>query len=47
MLESMGLEEPALATLTREAYRLLGRHSFFTAGPKDTDGYFGVIRANQ
>jgi ribosome-binding ATPase YchF (GTP1/OBG family) len=35
MLESMGLSEPALATLTREAYRLLGRHSFFTAGPKE------------
>ncbi|HET6249339.1 MAG TPA: redox-regulated ATPase YchF [Tepidisphaeraceae bacterium] len=35
MLESMGLTEPALATLTREAYKLLGRHSFFTAGPKE------------
>lgn len=35
MLESMGLTEPALAALTREAYRLLGRHSFFTAGPKE------------
>ena len=35
MLQSMGLTEPALATLTREAYRLLDRHSFFTAGPKE------------
>ena len=35
MLESMGLKEPALATLTREAYKLLGLHSFFTAGPKE------------
>ena len=35
MLESMGLTEPALATLTREAYRLLGLHSFFTAGPNE------------
>jgi GTP-binding protein YchF len=35
MLESMGMAEPALATLTREAYKLLGRHSFFTAGPKE------------
>jgi ribosome-binding ATPase len=35
MLQSMGLAEPALATLAREAYRLLGRHSFFTAGPKE------------
>ncbi|HZL35023.1 MAG TPA: redox-regulated ATPase YchF [Tepidisphaeraceae bacterium] len=35
MLESMGLAEPALATLAREAYKLLGLHSFFTAGPKE------------
>ena len=35
MLESMGLKEPALATLAREAYRLLGLHSFLTAGPKE------------
>jgi hypothetical protein len=35
MLESLGLSEPALATLAREAYKLLGLHSFFTAGPKE------------
>ncbi len=35
MLESMGLKEPALATLAREAYRLLGLQSFFTSGPKE------------
>jgi GTP-binding protein YchF len=35
MLESMGLKEPALAALAREAYRLLGLHSYFTAGPKE------------
>jgi GTP-binding protein YchF len=35
MLESLGLTEPALATLSREAYRLLGLESFFTAGPKE------------
>lgn len=35
MLESLGLKEPALATLTREAYKLLGLHSFFTAGEKE------------
>jgi GTP-binding protein YchF len=35
MLESLGLKEPALATLAREAYRLLGLHSYFTAGPKE------------
>jgi ribosome-binding ATPase len=35
MLQSMDLEEPALATLTREAYKLLGLQSYFTAGPKE------------
>ncbi|HEY1684422.1 MAG TPA: redox-regulated ATPase YchF [Tepidisphaeraceae bacterium] len=35
MLESLGLSEPALATLARQAYQLLGLHSFFTAGPKE------------
>ncbi len=31
-LESMGLEEPGLARLAREAYGLLGLRSYFTAG---------------
>jgi GTP-binding protein YchF len=35
MLESLDLKEPALATLSREAYRLLGLQSYFTAGPKE------------
>jgi GTP-binding protein YchF len=35
MLESMDLKEPALATLSREAYRLLGLQSYFTSGPKE------------
>jgi len=35
MLAAMDLKEPALATLTREAYRLLGLHSYFTSGPKE------------
>jgi hypothetical protein len=35
MLASMDLAEPALAALAREAYKLLGLHSFFTAGPKE------------
>jgi GTP-binding protein YchF len=35
MLESMGLNEPALATLAREAYKLLGLQSYFTSGPKE------------
>jgi hypothetical protein len=35
MLESVGLEEPALAVLARAAYKLLGLQSFYTAGPKE------------
>jgi GTP-binding protein YchF len=35
MLAGMGLKEPALAVLAREAYRMLGLHSFLTAGPKE------------
>ena len=35
MLTSMGLSEPALAALAREAYSLLGLQSYFTAGPKE------------
>ncbi len=35
MLLSYGLVEPALATLARECYRLLGLQSYFTAGEKE------------
>jgi ribosome-binding ATPase len=35
MLAGMNLKEPALAALAREAYRLLGLHSFLTAGPEE------------
>ena len=35
MLESVGLQEPALSTLARAAYRLLGLQSYFTAGEKE------------
>lgn len=35
MLESVGLQEPALATVAREAYRTLGMQSYFTAGEKE------------
>ena len=35
MLEGLGMKEPALATLAREAYRLLGLQSYFTVGPKE------------
>jgi len=34
-LELEGLAEPGLNMLVREAYRLLGLQSFFTAGPKE------------
>ena len=33
--EPVRLTEPALATLAREAYKLLGLQSYFTAGPKE------------
>jgi GTP-binding protein YchF len=35
MLQSMDLKEPALETLARQAYQLLGLQSYFTAGPKE------------
>ncbi|MHB8965434.1 MAG: redox-regulated ATPase YchF [Coriobacteriia bacterium] len=34
-MEMEGLEEPGLNALIREAYRLLGLQSYFTAGPKE------------
>ncbi|MBL9150817.1 MAG: redox-regulated ATPase YchF [Phycisphaerae bacterium] len=35
MLESLGMKEPALATVARAAYDLLGLQSYYTAGPKE------------
>ena len=35
MLGELGLEEPALASLARAAYDLLGLQSYFTSGPKE------------
>lgn len=35
MLASLGMSEPALATVARAAYHLLGYQSFFTAGEKE------------
>ena len=35
MLESVGLSEPSLAVLAREAYATLGLQSYFTAGEKE------------
>ena len=35
MLESLGMKEPALASVARATYHLLGLQSYFTAGPKE------------
>lgn len=35
LLEAYGLEEPALNSLIRACYQLLGLHSYFTAGEKE------------
>ena len=35
-LESLGLHEPGLNRLIREAYQLLGLQTYFTVGPKET-----------
>jgi len=35
MLESLGLTEPALSSLARATYKLLGLQSYYTAGPKE------------
>jgi len=35
MLASLGMREPALASVARAAYDLLGLQSYFTAGPKE------------
>ena len=35
MLQSLGMDEPALAVVARGSYELLGLQSYFTAGPKE------------
>jgi len=35
MLQSLGMDEPALSALARAAYHLLGVQSYYTAGPKE------------
>lgn len=35
MLEGLGMKEPALNTVSREIYKLLGLQSFFTVGPDE------------
>ena len=38
-LSSLGLEEPGLHTLIRAGYRLLGLHTYFTAGEKEVKAW--------
>jgi GTP-binding protein YchF len=38
-LETLGLQEPGLNRLIREAYRLLGLQSYFTVGPKEAHAW--------
>ncbi len=45
MLESVGLHEPALATVARETYRTLGLQSYFTAGEKEVRAWTVPIGA--
>ncbi|MEQ9453140.1 MAG: redox-regulated ATPase YchF [Phycisphaeraceae bacterium] len=45
LLEASGLEEPALAVLARETYRLLGLQSYFTAGEKEVRAWTVPIGA--
>lgn len=45
MLESVGLSEPALSVLARAAYRVLGLHSYFTAGEKEVRAWTVPIGA--
>ena len=44
-LEDLGLAEPGLARLAREAYRLLGLQSFFTAGEMEVKAWTVPIGA--
>lgn len=44
-LSSLGLTESGLARLVREAYRLLGLHSFFTSGVQETRAWTVPIGA--
>jgi GTP-binding protein YchF len=46
MLESVGLEEPALAVLARATYKLLGLQSYFTAGEKEIRAWPILIGAS-
>ncbi len=45
MLEALGLTEPALGALAREAYKTLGLQSYFTAGEKEVRAWTVPIGA--
>ena len=44
-LEAIGLEEPGLNRLIREAYTLLGLQTYFTAGPKESRAWTITVGA--
>ncbi len=44
-LEAIGLEEPGLNRLIREAYALLGLQTYFTAGPKESRAWTITVGA--
>ena len=44
-LEAIGLEEPGLNRLIREAYTLLGLQTYFTAGPKESRAWTIAVGA--
>jgi ribosome-binding ATPase YchF (GTP1/OBG family) len=46
MLHSVGLKEPALAVLARQAYKTLGLQSYFTAGEKEVRAWTVKVGAS-
>ncbi len=44
-LADMGLDEPGLARVIRAGFRLLGLHTYFTAGPKEVRAWTIRVRA--
>lgn len=45
MLQSLGMNEPALAKVARAIYHLLGLQSYFTAGPKEIRAWTVAVGA--
>ena len=44
-LDTLGLEEPGLNRMIREAYALLGLQTYFTVGPKETRAWTIMVGA--